>query len=373
VGHKGKGSGAFYFHPKRSPHRMVETGVPETGSYARAGVDRASVSRSLARLLAEVRYRPAPSSGRRVGAPGHYAGMVRIGAETIAVTTDTVGTKVLLAEELARWEEVGEDVVAVNVNDLAAVGARPSGFVDCISLARPDEAIFAELGRGIERGLRAARCHLLGGETAMVPELVHSVDLGGTAFGFFPRGRRPVLGSEIRPGDVIIGIPSSGLHANGLTLARRIVRDANLPLDAPRPGGDRPLGHELLTPTRIYVAVTEALAGLPEVTGFSHLSGGGIRNLVRLHPRVRFVLDRWPAPPPIFGFIQEHGAVPPTEMYQTFNMGIGFVVIARPRRHSELFRRLARAGAPDSRVIGTVTRGRGVALPALGLDYVEYG
>jgi phosphoribosylformylglycinamidine cyclo-ligase len=307
-----------------------------------------------------------------VDLPGHYAGLVRLGRETVALTTDTVGTKVALAEELDRWEEVGEDVVAVNVNDLASVGARPTGFVDCISLPRPDPEVFAQIGRGIDRGLRASRCHLLGGETAVVPELVRGIDLGGTALGFFPRGRRPVLGAAIRAGDVLIGIPSSGLHANGLTLARRLVKEAGASLTVPRPQGKLPLGEELLRPTRIYVSVSEALAGLATVTGFAHISGGGVRNLVRLHPKVRFLLEDWPTPPGLFPYLEELGGIAPKEMYQTFNMGVGFVVVARPRGRSELLRRLARAGAPDARVIGRVERGTGVSLPTVGLEYQGY-
>jgi phosphoribosylformylglycinamidine cyclo-ligase len=335
-------------------------------------VDRKPVAVALARLLAEQRYRAPASSGRRVEAAGHYAGMVRVGRETIAMTTDTVGTKTILASELGRWEEVGEDVVAVNVNDLASVGARPTGFVDCISLESPDPDVFAQVGRGIDRGLAAARCHLLGGESAVVPELLHGTDLGGTAIGFFPRGRSPVLGQAIRAGDLMIGIPSSGVHANGMTLARRLVRERRIPLTAPRPGGSRPLGEELLTPTRIYVAASEAVAGLAGVTGFAHLSGGGVRNLVRLSPQLRFVLDGWPEAPGLFSYLASLGPVEPEEMYQTFNMGIGFVVVARARAAPQVLRRLARAGVPDARPLGHVERGAGVTLPGLGLAYQGY-
>ena len=341
-------------------------------SYARAGVDRAPVAEALRRLLGEVRFRPPPTSGRRLPLEGHYAGLVRIGHETLAITTDTVGTKTVLAEQRDRWEEVGEDVVAVNVNDLASVGARPAGFVDCISVARVEPERFAAIGRGIDRGLRQARCHLLGGETAVVPDLLTGVDLGGTAFGFYPRGRRPVTGARIRPGDRIVGIPSSGLHANGLTLVRKLLAERHLALDRPRPGATVPLGRELLAPTRIYVGASEALAARPELTGLAHLSGGGVRNLIRLRPGVQFLLDAWPPVPPLFGFLAQAGGIAPDEMFQTFNMGIGFVAVVRPTHLSELLRRLARAGAPDARPIGRVAPGRGVALPELGLRYEAY-
>jgi len=341
-------------------------------TYARSGVDRSQVSSALGVLLNEVTYRPPPSAGRLVDAPGHYAGLLRIGRETIAVTTDTVGTKTKLAAELGRWEEVGEDIVGVNVNDLASVGARTAGLVDTILCPRPDPEAFRGIGRGLNRGLRLARCSLLGGETAVVPEIVDGIDLGATAFGFFPRGRRPVLGATIRPGDRVIGIPSSGVHANGLTLVRRLLKERSVDLLRPRAGGDRPVGEEILTPTRIYSGVGDALAEAPAAHGLAHLSGGGVRNLVRLHPRVAFVLDRWPEVPPLFRWIQQLGGLSDEEMFQTFNMGIGFILVVGSTRLAETRRRLARAGAPDAVEIGHVQRGSGVSVPAYGLSFEGY-
>jgi phosphoribosylformylglycinamidine cyclo-ligase len=348
-------------------------GSPTAGAtYAASGVDRASVARALSELLGAVRFRAPPNHGRPVDLPGHYAGLIRIGRETIAVTTDTVGTKVLLAEALGRWEEVGEDLVAVNVNDLASVGARAAGLVDTILCRTPEPAVLGAIGRGLDRGLRAARCSLLGGETAVVPSIVNGTDLGATAIGFFPRGRAPVTGRRIRPGDVLLGIPSSGLHANGYTLVRQLLRESGVDLAAPRDGSRVPLGQELLTPTRIYSEVSEALADRPETHGFSHVSGGGVRNLARLHGRVAFVLDRWPAPPALFAWVQRTGGISDEEMFQTFNMGIGFVVVAGRAHLAQTRRRLSRAGAPDAVEIGHVERGSGVRVPEFDLDYSGY-
>lgn len=345
---------------------------PPPATYAQSGVDRSAVSAALAGLLTSIRYRAPPSHGRPVSAPGHYAGMMRIGRETIAVTTDTVGTKVLLAEEMGRWEEVGEDIVGINVNDLASVGARSCGLVDTILCARPDPSVFRALGRGIDRGLRAAGCSLLGGETAVVPSIVNGYDLGGTAFGFFPRGRAPVVGDRIRARDVILGIPSTGLHANGFTLVRRLLKSRGVDLTQPRDGGRVPVGEELLAPTRIYSNPVEALAGRSETHGLAHLTGGGVRNLTRLRSGVTFVLDRWPPPPPLFGWVQRLGSLTDLEMFQTFNMGVGFAIVVAPDHLAETRRRLARAGAPDASVIGHVERGSGVRVPARGLSYDGY-
>jgi phosphoribosylformylglycinamidine cyclo-ligase len=341
-------------------------------TYARSGVDRGSVAESLRALLAGTHYRPPAASGRLLDLPGHYAGLFRIGRETLAITTDTVGTKVRLAEELGDWEGVGEDVVQVNVNDLAAVGARPSVLVDCVLCETPDPKAFAAIGRGIGRGLRAGHIALAGGETAVVPEIVKGMDLGGTAVGFFPAGRKPVTGERVRPGDVVLGLPARGFHANGYTLIRRLLRERSVELRRPRAGSPTALGKELLRPGRIYVAASEAVASAGSTHGLAHISGGGVRNLVRLRDDVRFELDRWPTPTGIYRWVQELGDVEPEEMYQTFNMGIGFVVVVARTAVEETRRALLRARAGRAEVVGRVVSGSGVSLPHLGLEYAGY-
>jgi phosphoribosylformylglycinamidine cyclo-ligase len=351
---------------------MPRRGSPKKWTYARAGVDASRRGRALAALLRRVQ---APSGkGARSSASllGHYAGFVRAGSETIAVTTDTVGTKVLLAEAMHRFTEVGEDLVAINVNDLAAVGSRPIGIVDSISCVDADPRVFAGLGVGIDRGLRAADCRLLGGETAIVPELVTGLDLGGTAIGYFPEGRRPVTGDRIRAGDVILGLPASGFHSNGFTLIRRLLKEARIPLSHRRKGGHGPVGIELLTPTRSYVRASEALADDPRTHGLAHITGGGVRNLVRLNRRVRFELNGWPAPYGIYAWLGALGDLDPTELYQTFNMGIGFVAVVDPSSEEEMLRRLGRAGYPDALRVGIIARGRGVTVPGMDLRYQNY-
>ncbi len=362
---------------KRYPLGRLGEGVSRPGrhrpwTYAAAGVDRSAIGEALRGLLAAVRYRPPPSSGRALAAPGHYAGLVRLGRETVAVTTDTVGTKVLLAEQLGAWEEVGEDLVAINVNDLASVGARPFGLVDTVSCARPEPTIFRAIGRGIDRGLRAGRVALLGGETAVVPEVVRGVDLGATALGFFPGQRHPILGGRLRPGDVLLGVPSSGAHANGFTLIRRLLSEASVDLRRPRPGGRGSVGRELIRATRGYVSVSEALADLEGTSALAHVSGGGVRNLLRLSRRVGFDLSDWPEPPGLFGWLKELGAVSDEEMFQTFNMGIGFIAAIRPRFADRALARLAQGGVRDARPIGLVSRTPGVRLPRWELRYTSY-
>jgi phosphoribosylformylglycinamidine cyclo-ligase len=341
-------------------------------TYSRSGVDRSTVSAALAELLAGTHYRPPADHGRPLHLPGHFAGLVRVGRETLALTTDTVGTKVVLAEQAHRWEEVGEDLVGVNVNDLAAIGARPTALVDTILCDRPRPAVFRAIGRGLGRGLREARCALLGGETAVVPDVVRGIDLGATALGFFPRGRAPITGARIRPGDVVLGIPSHGLHANGFTLVRQLLKSARVDLGRPRPGARSAVARELLAPTRIYSTAVDAVADDPGVRGLAHLSGGGVRNLVRLRPDVEFILDSWPSVPGLFEWIQSLGSVTSEEMFQTFNMGVGFALVVRPNRVAPIERGLTRVGARDVVRLGRVRKGRGVSLPNLGLRYEGY-
>ncbi len=351
---------------------MASSRRARTRTYAASGVDLEGRARALPALLRAARYAAPRDHGTVLPARGHYAGLVRVGATTIAVTTDTVGTKVLLAEELGRWEEVGEDAVAINVNDLASVGARPTALVDTILCAEADAATFRGIGRGLRRGLAAARCSLVGGETALVREIVRGVDLAATAVGFFPGRRTPILGDDLRPGDLLLGIPSSGLHANGFTLVRRLLRESSVPLGRPRPGGRGPVGRELLTPTRTYSHAIDAVADLPGVVGLAHVSGGGARNLLRLSRSHRFVLDAWPEVPPLFRWVQRIGGISDAEMYRTFNMGVGFVLVARPNAARPLLRRLADAGAPDTFLLGRVDPGRGVELPGPGIRFTTY-
>lgn len=352
---------------------MGAMSVPKGGlTYAQAGVRQDEVAVALGRLLAGARYSAPPSSGKVLKLPGHYAGLLRIGRETVAITTDNVGTKLLLARTLDRWEEVGEDVVAVNVNDLAAVGARPSALVDYIAVQTPIPYIFEGIGRGIGRGLKEARCNLVGGESSVVPDLVKSVDLSGTALGFFPPGRAPVTGAGLKPGDALIGLPSSGFHANGYTLLRRLIEEYSIEITEPLPGDTVTLGHRLLAPTRIYTRPVEALCDAGLALGLAHISGRGVRNLVRLNGKVQFTLDDLPEPTGIFRWIRELSQLSTSELYQTFNMGLGFVIAVRAKEVDRALALLRKAGEKGARILGHIDRGRGVSLGALGVRYDSY-
>ena len=344
----------------------------ETLTYREVGVDHGAISRSLRGFLRAV-HPPRPSGhGRLKLGPGHFSGLLQVGRETLAITTDGVGTKVLLAEQLDRWEEVGEDLVAVNVNDLSAVGARPLALLDYLAMPRPEERVLRAIGRGVGRGLRRAGCGLVGGETAVVPELHRAPDLSGTALGYFPPGRPPVTGERIRPGDVALGLPSSGFHANGYTLVRRLVERAGLSLRSPLPGGGLPLGRRLLAPSRIYTRGLEALLAERLPVGLAHVTGGGARNLARLNPKVGFRLDGWPPPRGLFRWVADLSGLGAEELYQTFNMGVGFVVVVRPSHVDRARAVLARSGERNVSILGRAVASPGVHLSGLGVRYEGY-
>jgi phosphoribosylformylglycinamidine cyclo-ligase len=319
--------------------------------YAQAGVDRSGHGALVARLQALA----APTSTAEVvEALGYFAGAVALPAglaDPVLVSgTDNVGTKVLLAAALGRHAGVGVDCVAMCVNDILTLGARPLFFLDYLSMHRVDPSVVEEVVAGVVEGCRQAGCVLLGGETAASGDIIQpgGYDLSGTAVGVVERAR--LVRPRVRQGDVVLGLPSAGLHANGFSLVRRVLRDAGVD---PRPHAD-----ELLRPTRIYVR--EVLAALGEglpVHAMAHITGGGLgENLARCLPSdLDLRLDRgaW-TPPPVFGWLERLGGVPHDEMWRVFNMGIGVCLLVPPEAVAQAVRLL-----PEARPIGEAVPGRG--------------
>jgi phosphoribosylformylglycinamidine cyclo-ligase len=274
---------------------------------------------------------------------GHYAGVIDLGrGQGLAISTDSVGTKILVAEMLGRYDTIGIDCVAMNANDVLCVGAEPLAMVDylAVQVARPE--VLEQIGRGLHEGARQARITLPGGELAQLREMLvgHGEDTGmdlvGTAVGILPlegadpaSGSRLILGREIEPGDVVLGLASSGVHSNGLTLARRILlEEAGWSIDRHVPEFGRTVGEELLEPTRIYVRPVMAMlrAGVP-IRGLAHITSGGLLNLPRLEAPVGYDIDLLPEPPPIFALLERLGRVSAAEMHRVYNMGIGFCLV----------------------------------------------
>ena len=259
---------------------------------------------------------------------GHFAALVRLGDKAIAMSTDGVGSKILVAELMGKYDTVGIDCVAMVVNDLLCVGAEPVAMVDYLAVDRPNPELAAQIGKGLVTGAIEARVAMIGGETASLPEIVKNFDLAGTGIGIVNLDRI-ITGEKIKEGDALIGIASNGIHSNGLSLARKVFfGESDLNVADPLPGyPDITIGEELLKPTSIYVKpVMELLNSKIEVHGLAHITGGGFNNLKRLKKDVGYHITSLPQPHPIFYSLYSLG-VPIEEMYRVFNMGIGMVII----------------------------------------------
>jgi len=350
--------------------------------YASAGVDEQHEQDVFARAMRPWLARTAvrsPLVTQITGlASGYFATMMHIPpGPPLALTTDGVGTKILLAREANRWEPIGVDCVANNVNDVICTGAVPLALLDYIATDRIDEEVLAAVARGLYLGATEAGIAIPGGEIAQIGAMLAPaaggppmLDLVGTAVGALPPGREPVDGSRVSAGDVILALPSSGLHSNGYSLARRALFEmGRLSLDSEVPGTGQRLDDALLAPTRVYVRAAEALweAGVTP-RGLVHISGGGLLNLARLAADVSYSLDALPPAPPVFALIAEAGRVPPETMYATFNMGTGFCVVVPPAEASAAIDALKSAGEQPV-LAGSVTGrpGRYVSIPAAGL------
>ncbi len=293
---------------------------------------------------------------------GYFANVVPVARNLgIAISTDGVGTKLLVAQAAGRYDGVGIDCVAMNVNDVLCVGARPVALVDYVAVEEADAGLLGPLGQGIARGCELAGISCPGGELAQVREMVHGVrpglgfDLVGTAIGTVALDR-VLAGDAVRAGDVLLGVESSGLHSNGFTLARHaLLERGRLALDAHVPELGRTLADELLEPTRIYVKPVLAVldAELP-VHALAHITGDGLFNLVRTPRAVGFDVEHWPAPPPVFGLVQRLGGIADEEMFRAFNMGIGFCLVLAAEAADRARSLLAGAGV-GVHVLGRAT------------------
>jgi phosphoribosylformylglycinamidine cyclo-ligase len=293
--------------------------------------------------------------------------MVEFGEHALVLATDGVGTKLEIANHLRKWDTVGIDCVAMNVNDAVCVGAEPIAFVDYLAIDKPDPHLVAELAKGLNEGARQSNMTIVGGETAVLPSLVKGFDLAGTVLAFVRRDAI-VSGAAIAPGDVLLGVASSGVHSNGYTLVRKAMERAGKRYEDKMPDG-RAIGETLLEPTRIYVkAVLETIqaVGAKNVHGISHITGSGLLNVPRLKKDVRYVLDDPMPVPPIFHEVQKWGGVATDEMYRTFNMGMG-LCMALPPEHAEAALKTLQKHFPAKRV-GRVEKGSGVSLPGVGVE-----
>ncbi len=329
-------------------------------AYAAAGVDTRQADRGVDALVDVLRTIDTGRPSASVLGSGHYAAVLRVTDELgIALSTDGVGSKLVVAERTGRLETVGIDCVAMNVNDIVCVGAEPLALLDYLAVEEVDPEALAAIGRGLKAGAEAAGVEIPGGELAIIPELIrghpspHGFDLCASCFGTVALDAI-VTGERIAPGDALVGLPSSGLHSNGYTLARRVLEPLGDDERPPELGGAS-IADALLEPTVIYVrAVLELLRSDIAVNGLAHITGGGLSNLQRLNENVGWAIDSPLPVPPVFELIQRHGGVGDDEMWEVFNMGCGFVAVV-PGDSSERAVALLEARHPGTAVIGRVT------------------
>ncbi|HWM11540.1 MAG TPA: phosphoribosylformylglycinamidine cyclo-ligase [Solirubrobacteraceae bacterium] len=345
-----------------------------TDAYAQSGVDTAAADAGVSALVGVLRTIDLGHPSRTVPLPGHFAAVMRIAPNLgIALGTDGVGSKLIVAEQAGRYDTVGIDCVAMNVNDVVCVGAEPIALLDYLAVERVSPDVMREIATGLKRGAELAGVEIPGGEVAVLPELIrghpspNGFDLTAACVGTVALDAI-VTGADCRPGDALIGVPSSGLHSNGYSLARAAL--AGLALDDRPPTlGGASVADALLEPTTIYVrAALDLLRSGLRVHGLAHVTGGGLLNLTRLNRGVGFeVTDPLPTPP-VFGLVQERGGVADAEMWEVFNMGCGFCAVV-PATTADAATALLASHHPGARRIGTVTDRAGVvAVRPLGLS-----
>ena len=337
--------------------------------YRDTGVDIAEVDAGLTRLVERVQATwPAFGLGRVALNIGYFANVIEVDGIGIALCTDGVGSKTIIADKMRKYDTIGIDCVAMNVNDMICVGAKPLSMVDYIAVDKADAAMLDAIGVGLCEGARQAGISISGGETAQLKDVVTGFDLVGMAVGRVDLDKI-ISGKDVAPGDVVIGVRSNGIHSNGMSLARNAFFGSHdYRIEHKFDELDVTLGEELLRPTHIYVR--EALAVLAQVTGVKALinvTGDGLLNLVRVQAPVGFEIDRPFEPHPIFALIQRHAKVEDSEMFEVFNMGIGFCYVVAPdaadrtiallREHGREAQRIGHAVADPKQKIRIPARG----------------
>ena len=334
-------------------------------TYEKSGVSIDQKSSAIKALVDKLEYKR-NGIGQNVRLPGLFASLIDFGDRYLTLATDGVGTKLMIAEALNKWDTVGIDCIAMNVNDTICVNAEPTSFVDYIAIDKPNEEITREIGKGLQKGAELSNMEIVGGEIAVLPEIVNGVDLSGTCLGYVAKDRI-ITGETCEEGDLIVALKSSGIHSNGLTLARKIVEANNIGWNDSISGLSKSIGEELLTPTEIYVKQVLEITSQFKVHGLVDITGGGLRNILRMRKGLQYVISDPVKPAPIFTKLQELGEVEDKEIYQTLNMSMGFTIIAPADDAEQIAKKYSNA-----EIVGCVQKGDGVLLEPGNILYDHY-
>jgi phosphoribosylformylglycinamidine cyclo-ligase len=317
--------------------------MTEKYSYKEAGVDIDLEADGVKTLINMLSYKRTGEHGM-LGGVGHFAGLIDLGDKVLSMCTDGVGTKMRVADDLQDWSTVGIDCMAMNVNDMYVMNIEPIAFVDYIATEGINKEQMVQIGVGLNEGARLANLNIVGGETATLKGMVNGLDLAGTCLGVQNRDA-VVTGEKVAVGDVIVGVPSTGVHSNGYTLARKVAEE-NGGYATVLPSG-RTVGEALLTPTRIYSEVLDVCRQV-EVHGMCHVTGGGLLNFLRISD-LGFSIEDPLEVPEILQWIAEKGQLSENELYRTFNMGMGFAFIVAPENAEKLISLI-----PGAKAVGHV-------------------
>ncbi len=329
-------------------------------------IDRKSQGEFVSNFLRQIKFRR--PEFRTINPLGGFTSLIDLGNFAVSFNNDGVGTKTIIAEEANKYNTIGIDCVAMNVNDAITVGAEPIAMLDYLSLKDMDNEVARQLGIGFNVGAQIANVNIVGGETAIVPDLVKNIDISATSLGIIQKDQI-ITGEKISEGDLIFALKSSGLHSNGFTTVRQIMKDNNVDYQDQFPGESKTVADVLLEPTRIYVReIMDAMSIVP-LKGLANITGGGIKNIARMKD-MKYVIETPFEPDNVFSRLMDMGNLSFSEMFEIFNMSMGFIVVIDPENKTD-FLNIIKNRVPVKEV-GHVENGSGIIIPEYSVEMHGY-